>query len=141
MYDGLTTRYTFACPEQGDARVSLSSFRRVERLLGTAHPALYRVDFECRCGAEHPGLLTHEELDLALLAAADGAVGLAVRCPACDRTSINLVSEPHVDLPFHNDAEIGVVEHVFEADAAGVVEEFAAELHSARFDARRLALE
>src|SRR5438067_13052938 len=67
MYDGLTTRYTFACPEQGDARVSLSSFRRVERLLGTAHPALYRVDFECRCGAEHPGLLTHEELDLAPL--------------------------------------------------------------------------
>jgi hypothetical protein len=200
MYDGLTTRYTFACPEHGDTRVSLSSFRRLERLPGTAHPALYRVDFECRCGAEHAGLVTHDELDLAplglgagvsflnlmtdrleavevelaelaaarigagewpwsffcypenqarpvfpssfaLLAASQGAVGLAVRCPACERTSINLVSEPHVDLPFHNDTEIGVVEHVFEADAARAVEEFAAELHSARFDARRLALE
>jgi len=200
MYDGLTTRYTFPCPEHGDTRVALSSFRRLERLPGTAHPALYRVDFECRCGAEHAGLVTHDELDLAplglgadvsflnlmtdrleavelelaelaaarigagewpfsfsgstenqarpvfpssfaLLAASHGAVGLAVRCPACDRTSINLVSEPHVDLPFHNDAEIGVVEHVFEADAAHAVEEFAAELHSARFDARRLALE
>src|SRR5438094_9266325 len=200
MYDRLTTRYTFACPEHGDARVALSRFRRLERLPGAAHPAVFRVRFECGCGEEHPGLVTHAELDwaplglgegdsflnlmtarlealeaelvelaaarigagewpwsffcypenqprpvfpssFALLAAADGAVGLAVRCPACDRTSINLVSEPHVDLPFHNDAEIGVVEHVFEADAAGVVEEFAAELHSARFDARRLALE
>ena len=67
MYDGLTTRYTFACPERGDTRVSLSSFRRLERLPGTAHPALYRVDFECRCGAEHAGLVTHDELDLAPL--------------------------------------------------------------------------
>ena len=72
--------------------------------------------------------------------AAHGAVGLAVRCPVCGHTSINLVSEQHVDLPFHNDAEIGVVEHVFEADAARAAEEFAAELDSAEFDARRLAL-
>jgi hypothetical protein len=70
-----------------------------------------------------------------------GAVGLAVRCPVCNRMSINLVSEAHVDLPFHNDAEIGVVEHVFATDAAHATEEFAAELYSAQFDARRLALE
>ena len=43
-------------------------------------------------------------------------------------------------MPFHNDAEIGVVEHVFARDAERAVEEFAAELHSARFDARRLDL-
>jgi hypothetical protein len=200
MYDRLTTRYTFACPEHGDTRVTLSSFRRLERLPGTAHPPVFRVNFECRCGAEHPGLVTQEELDLAplgigagvsylnlmtdrlealedelaelaatkigagewpwsffcypenqprpvfpssfsLLASAHGAVGLAIRCPVCDRTSINLVSEPHVDLPFHNDGEIGVIEHVFEADAQHAVEEFAAELYSARFDARRLGLE
>jgi len=55
--------------------------------------------------------------------------------------SINLVSEAHVDLPFHNDAEIGVVEHVFATDAAHAAEEFAAELYSAQFDARRLMLE
>ena len=200
MYDGLTTSFTFACPAHGDTRVTLSSFRRLERLPGAAHPAVFRVHFECRCGAEHPGLVTQNELDLAplgigsdvsyvnlmtdrlealavelvdlaatkigagewpwsffcypenqprpvfpssfsLLASAHGAVALAVRCPVCSRTSINLVSEPHVDLPFHNDGEIGVVDHVFEADADDAVEEFAAELYSARFDARRLALE
>jgi hypothetical protein len=200
MYDGLTTRYTFACPEHGDTRVALSSFRRLERLPGTAHPALYRVDFECRCGAEHPGLVTHEELDLAplglgadvsflnlmtdrleaievelaelaaarigagewpwsffcypekrprpifpsaffLLAPGDEWLAVAVHCPACARTSINLVSHEHVDLPFHNDREIGVVEHVFAGDLEPTVEEFRSELWSAAFDARRLSLE
>ncbi len=70
-----------------------------------------------------------------------GSVGVAVRCPACASVSINLVSPQHVDLPFHNDREVGVVEHVFAADAARAVDEFAAELYSARFDARRLTLE
>ena len=162
---------------------------------------MFRVEFECGCGAEHPGLVTHEELDWAplglgqdvsflnlmtarlealeaelaeLAASRIGAgewpwsffcypedrprpvfpssffllapgrskgVGLAVRCPVCGHTSINLVSEEHVDLPFHNDSEIGVVEHVFESDAARMVEEFAAELDSAQFDARRMAFE
>jgi hypothetical protein len=51
-----------------------------------------------------------------------------------------LVSAEHVDLPFHNDTEIGVVEHVFQLDADRAIEEFAAELYSARFDARRLYL-
>ena len=202
IYDTLTTRYTFACPEHGDTRVALSRFRRLERLPGAANPAVFRVDFECGCGEEHPGLVTHAELDwaplglgagdsflnlmtarleeleaeLADLAATrigagewpwsffcypenqprpvfpssflllapskqGGAVGLAVRCPVCSRMSINLVSEAHVDLPFHNDAEIGVVEHVFAADAARAAEEFAAELYSAQFDVRRLGLE
>ena len=48
--------------------------------------------------------------------APDGSIGLAVLCPACFRISINLVSHEHVDLPFHNDAEIGVVEHVFASE-------------------------
>jgi hypothetical protein len=202
IYDTLTTRYTFACPEHGDTRVALSRFRQLERLPGAAHPAVFGVRFECGCGEEHPGLVSHDELDWAPLGLATGdsflnlmtarldaledeladlaatkigagewpwsffcypenqprpvfpssffllapsgrgnAVGLAVRCPVCGRTSINLVSEQHVDLPFHNDAEIGVVEHVFAADAAHVAEEFAAELYSAQFDARRLTLE
>ena len=76
-----------------------------------------------------------------LLTPGDGTVGLAVRCPACQRTSVNLVSQEHVDLPFHNDREIGVVEHVFADDLHATVEEFRAELWSATFDARRLALE
>ncbi len=67
-------------------------------------------------------------------------VGIAVRCPACERISLNLVSEEHVDLPFHNDGEIGVVEHLFREDALQTVEAFHAELYSASFDARRLQL-
>jgi hypothetical protein len=201
MYDVFTLRYAFSCPERGEARVALSSFRRIEQLPGAAHPAVFGVDFDCACGDQHPGLVTHDELDWAPLGLQEGvflnlmtakldpledelaglaasriqagewpwsffcypenqprpvfpssffllapsgrgdAVGLAVRCPVCGRTSINLVSEQHVDLPFHNDAEIGVVEHVFAADAAHVAEEFAAELYSAQFDARRLSLE
>ena len=201
MYDHLTTRYTFACPEHGDARVALSSFRRLERLPGAAHPAVFGVRFECGCGGEHSGLVTHEELDwlplglgtgvsflnlmtdrlealeveLAELAASrigaghwpwsffcypenqprpvfpssffllapsgqGGAVGLAVRCPVCSRMSINLVSCEHVDIPWHNDSEVGVVEHLFAEDVATIVAEFREELGSSRFDSRRIDL-
>ena len=67
-------------------------------------------------------------------------VGVAVRCPDCSSQSINLVSRAHVDLPFHNDATVGVVEHVFEADADRAIDEFRAELYSGHFDTRRLGL-
>jgi hypothetical protein len=77
----------------------------------------------------------------ALLTAAEGTVGLAVRCPSCWRLSLNLVSQPHVDVPFHNDLEVGVVEHMFVQDEPATIDEFRAELWSASFDARRLALE
>ena len=200
MYDALTTRYSFSCPERGEASVALSAFRRIEQLPGAAHPAVFEVDFDCGCGGQHPGLVTHDELDWAplglgegvflnlmtarleavegeladlaarligagewpwsffcypeerprpifpssffMLAPAEdrGAVGIAVRCPVCSGVSVNLVSALHVDVPFHNDAEIGVVEHVFAADADRAVEEFATELYSAHFDARRLNL-
>ncbi|MGD0713790.1 MAG: hypothetical protein ABSB24_06350 [Gaiellaceae bacterium] len=75
-----------------------------------------------------------------LLAPGGTSLGLAVRCPACRRTSVNLVSHDHVDVPFHNDREVGVVEHVFPDDVHAAVEEFRAELWSAAFDARRLDL-
>ena len=52
-----------------------------------------------------------------------------------------VVSCEHVDIPFWNDREVGVVEHVFAEDLHASVEEFRAELWSASFDARRLALE
>jgi hypothetical protein len=200
IYDPLTSRYGFACPVQGEAHVLLSAFRSIEQLPGAAHPAVFRVRFDCACGEEHDGLLTHEELDwaplglgpsedflnlmtarleplatelgelaalhitrgewpwsffcypeerprpvfpssFALITAADGTVGLAVRCPSCRRLSLNLVSHPHVDVPFHNDREIGVVEHVFAEDALATIDEFQTELWCASFDARRLALE
>ena len=73
-----------------------------------------------------------------LLAPGDGSLGLAVRCPACDRVSVNLVSHEHVDLPFHNDREIGFVPHVFAGDAERLLEEFRDDLDSGRFDSRLL---
>jgi hypothetical protein len=199
MYDVLRSRYTFACPARGETHVALSSFRRLVRLPGAAHPAVFRVQFECTCGEEHMGLVADSDLDWAplgltpgtflnlmtstacpvadelaelsaqriragewpwtffcypeerprpvfpssfsLLAPGGSAVGVAVRCPVCSRVSVNLVSPEHVDLPFHNDAHVGVVEHVFRADVQPALEEFRAELDSSTFDYRRLALE
>jgi hypothetical protein len=199
MYDALTSRYTFACPTRGETRVTLSSFRRLERLPGAAHPAVFHVTFACACGDEHIGLVAHDELDwaplgltelrfhnlvtarldeagdefadlaarriqagewpwsfycypeerprpvfpssFALLAPGGDALGLAVLCPTCSRVSVNLVSAEHVDLPFHNDAQVGVVEHHFHGDVVNAVQEFREELYSASFDVRRLALE
>ena len=196
MYDALTTRYTFACPARGETRVNLSAFRILDRLPGPAHPAVFRVLFDCQCGEVHPGLVSDAELDWAplglseerflnlmtarfeetaeelvdlavrriqagdwpwsfycypedrprpvfpssffLLAPGDGSLGLAVRCPSCGRVSVNLVSHEHVDLPFHNDREIGVVPHVFTGDAERMLEEFRDDLDSGRFDSRLL---
>jgi hypothetical protein len=202
MYDALTTRYTFPCPAQGETSVRLSAFREVDRLLGAAHPAVFRVRFACSCGQEHLGLVSHDQLDWAPLGLDDGAtflnlmttrlerldsefvdlairriragewpwsffcypeerprpvfpsffrllapsepdgsIGIAVFCPACFRTSINLVTHEHVDLPFHNDIEIGVIPHIFTSDTMHTLDEFRARLYSSDFDARRLQLE
>lgn len=73
--------------------------------------------------------------------APDASIGLTVLCPACSQISINLVSREHVDVPFQNDAEIGVVEHVFAGDTAQALDEFPARLHSSKFDTRRLQLD
>lgn len=198
MYDALTARYTFACPRREQAHVALSSFRLLERLPGATHPAVYEVRFDCSCGEEHPGLVSHEDLDWAPLGGHAGAfvdlmtsrvldtaaelhetaaahlragewpwsffcypegrarpvfpssfvavapgercVGLAVRCPACQALSVNLVTQAHVDLPFTNDGTIGVVDHVFADDALRTVAAFRSELDSSRFDERRLHL-
>jgi hypothetical protein len=199
MYDVLTSRYTFSCPQRRETHVALSSFRSFERLAGTAHPVVFRVTFECACGEDHDGLVSHDDLDwaplgldagefvnlmtsrvepiaaefsaraadrikagewpwsffcfleerprpvfpssFALLAPGGGAIGLAVRCPVCQSLSVNLVSHDHVDLPFHNDDRIAVIDHVFADDALRTLDEFRTELYSARFDARRLHLE
>ena len=199
MYDTLTTSYEFACPVHGETQVRLSRFRRLERLPGAQHPSVYRVDFACGCGEEHPGLVTHDDLDLAplglqddthyvnlmtsrveslgdelgalaatrikagdwpwsffcwpedrprpvfpsaftLIAGKGDRIGLAVRCPVCNQTSVNLVSREHLDVPFVNDHEVGVVEHLFAGDAVRAVDDFRVELYSAAFDARRLSL-
>ena len=41
---------------------------------------------------------------------------------------MNLVSREHVDLPWHNDRDIGVVEHLFADDIATTVDEFRSEV-------------
>jgi hypothetical protein len=202
MYDVLTTTYRLSCPRHGTTSVRLSRFRLLDQLPGAQHPAVYRIVFACGCGDEHPGLVSHDELDWAPLGLGEGAtflnlmtsrhdsvaielsdlaaqriragewpwsffcwsedrprpvfpsafrllvesgrngrVAVAVRCPDCGRVSINLVSRDHLDVPFHNDREIGVVPHLLALDEAGTIEAFRAELYSAGFDARRLALE
>ncbi len=75
-----------------------------------------------------------------LLAPGDGSLGVAVRCPACAKTSVNLVSHDHVDVPFHHDGKVGVVGHVFGEDVLSTLEEFRAELYSSAFDTRRIDL-
>ena len=75
-----------------------------------------------------------------LLAPGDGSLGIAVRCPSCERVSVNLVSHEHVDLPFHNDREIGIVPHLFTGDGERMISDFREELDSGCFDARRLEL-
>jgi hypothetical protein len=205
MYDPLTTTYALSCPHWGETRRRLSSFRTLRRLPGAAHPAIFSVSFSCACGEEHPGLVSHDDLDVAplglgaggtfrnLMTARDDALeseladaaaarigagewpwsffcfleaaprpmtpsaiaviappaitrkdawlGMAVRCPACSSVSVNLVSREHVDIPFWNDESVGVVDHVFGDDSLRAVEEFRAELLSARFDERRMDLE
>lgn len=75
------------------------------------------------------------------LAPGERFLGLAVRCPVCAALSVNLVTPEHVDLPFWNDASVGVVDHVFSDDIVTAVENFQVELHSSRFDERRLNLQ
>jgi len=206
MYDALTTTYRLSCPRHGEASVRFSRFRRLEELPGPQHPTIYRIQFACGCGEEHPGLVSHDELDWAPLGLDDlglgeartfvnlmtsrsdsvadeladlaaqrikagewpwsffcwpedrprpvfpsafrllaeselaGRIGVAVCCPVCGRVSVNLVTREHVDVPFHNDREIGVVRHLFEQDVSATLALFRAELYSSTFDVRRLDL-
>jgi hypothetical protein len=71
------------------------------------------------------------------LGAGDNRIGLAVECPSCSRTSVNLVTHRHVDVPFYNDRKVDVVEHIFSGDRETTLEAFRLELDSGRFDARR----
>jgi hypothetical protein len=67
-------------------------------------------------------------------------VAVAVRCPVCDSTSVNLVSQPHVDVPFHSDRTVGVLAHAFDEGSLTTIESLRAELGSASFDEKRLVL-
>jgi hypothetical protein len=203
VYDPLTGYYSLSCPHRGEARLRLSSFRALDRLPGPSTPAVFSVLFACPCGEEHPGLVAHDELDvaplglgseltfrnvltarddpvgeeLADLAATrigagewpwsffcylesrprsitpsaiarmddrglreDGLLAVAVRCPACETTSVNVVTHHHVDVPFWNDPCVAVADHVFPDEAVRAADGFREELEAAGFDERRLAL-
>ena len=90
---------------------------------------------------ERPRPVTPSSFRLLVPAADDDHVAVAVRCPACGKVSVNLVSRGHLDVPFLNDREVGVVGHLFAPDAAASIEEFRTELWSETFDVRRLGLE
>lgn len=199
MYDALRTEFRFACPTRGETGARLSEFRRLTRLPGAAHPAVFSVSFACSCGEDHVALVSDLELDWEPLGLAESSflnlmtgrvervaeladvaarrieagqwpwsffcypegrprpvfpssfmllapstprrsVAVMLRCPACEGLSVNLVSSAHVDVPFHNDPEVGVVQHVFAADVTQELERFRGELYSATFDSRRLVL-
>jgi hypothetical protein len=72
-----------------------------------------------------------------VLAEGGEELGVAVECPSCSQTSVNLVSHEHVDVPFYNDRCVGVVEHVFGRDRELALAAFREELLSSAFDARR----
>ena len=72
-----------------------------------------------------------------VLGGGEERIGLAVECPSCSRTSVNLVTHRHVDVPFYNDRRVEVVEHIFSGDREPTLEAFRAELDSGRFDASR----
>jgi hypothetical protein len=71
------------------------------------------------------------------LAPGDEEVGLAVQCPSCSRTTVNLVSRPHVDVPFYNDRRVAVVEHVFGPDGPETRAVLRDELSAGSLGARR----
>jgi hypothetical protein len=72
-----------------------------------------------------------------VLAGGGDELGLAVECPSCAHTSVNVVSHEHVDVPFYNDRRVGVVEHIFARDLELALSAFRDELDSGAFDARR----
>jgi len=72
-----------------------------------------------------------------VLAGGGDELGLAVACPSCTHTSVNVVSREHVDVPFYNDRRVGVVEHIFARDRELALAAFRDELDSGAFDARR----
>jgi hypothetical protein len=205
MYDTLRASYRFHCPRNPGGeltRVRLSAFRRVERLPGAAHPAVYRVVYDCGCGEPHQGLVTHADLDYGPLAPVEVEfrnlltgrtepvgdelaeiarsevqrgnwpwrlycsrearlkpvwpssltmvapagqrreefIGVAVTCPSCGETSLNLVSGAHLDVPFYHDRVVRYVDRPFGDARDLTVDVFHHQLHSARFDAERADL-
>lgn len=54
----------------------------------------------------------------------DERLGVLVRCFACSRLTVNLVTQQHLDVPFYNDRRIGFVPQVFARDHVSAEERF-----------------
>jgi hypothetical protein len=78
---------------------------------------------------------------IALITPGENRFAVAVRCPWCSTISVNLVSREHVDIPFWNDRQVTVLEHVFAEPGVHAVDVLRKELDSAYFDEKRLDLE
>jgi hypothetical protein len=63
-------------------------------------------------------------------------VGVAVRCAACSRISLNLVSERHLDQPFFHDRVLRYVDSSYDGRLETMAQ-FREELWSGRFDEER----
>src|SRR4029078_222384 len=71
------------------------------------------------------------------LGAGTDRLGLAVQCPPCSRTSVNLVTHQHIDVPFYNDRKVDVVEHIFSCDRETTLQAFRLDIASRRLDPSR----
>lgn len=64
MFDQLRNRYSLRCPSTGESVwIAVSAFRTIRRLRGATSPAVFRVGFDCPCGARHETLVSHDALD------------------------------------------------------------------------------
>jgi len=57
-------------------------------------------------------------------------VGALIRCYACQRLSVNLVTRTHLDVPYFNDDRIAIVEQIFDRDELTTEEAFRHQLSS-----------
>jgi hypothetical protein len=80
-----------------------------------------------------PSCFTH------LCPAESDLLGVAMRCPGCGEVSLNVVTQRHLDVPFHHDI-VRAIERPFGDRRDLTAERFHEELWSAGFDSERLGL-
>lgn len=139
-------RVTFACPRCGETHEGLASHDELDwaPVSAAAAPSFYNV-MTGRLEPAAPDLSEHAAAQIRegrwpwcflcypeqrprpvfpsafrLVHPGPWGYALGARCPGCGRTSVNVVSPEHLDVPFYSDREIGVVEDVFPSDVPAV---------------------
>jgi hypothetical protein len=90
------------------------------------------------CPEERPRPITPSAF--AVITPGEDAHGVAVRCPSCAAVSVNIVTRAHVDVPFWNDAKVGVVGELSRGATPPPLEMLLGDLRMARVEERRLDL-